>query len=142
MTILDHGYHLKKVLALRKEPEINVLQAVPVQQVVCENIYRAVASGMARTPALPSWTAGTGSGTGTGTSCRAIKMAFRGRISPEGKEGTSPQINKDSRRKGGNLRNGSNAGTSYLNCRNRLGNVGWNYLSRNYIIIFCVVFRS
>lgn len=59
-----------------------------------------------------------------------------------GKEGTSPQIHKDSRRKGGNLRNGSNAGASYLNCRNRLGNAGWNYLSRNYTIIFCVVFRS
>lgn len=34
---------------------------------------------------------------------------------------------------GGNLRNGSNAGLSYLNCRNRLRNANWNYLSANFV---------
>ena len=43
---------------------------------------------------------------------------------------------------GGSLGNGSNAGASYLNCRNRIGNENWYFLSRNYTIIFCVVFRS
>ena len=36
---------------------------------------------------------------------------------------------------GGNLRNGSNAGGSYLNLRNRLGNANWNYLACYYILI-------
>lgn len=30
---------------------------------------------------------------------------------------------------GGNLRNGSNAGSSYLNCWNRLDRTNWNYLA-------------
>lgn len=33
---------------------------------------------------------------------------------------------------GGNLRNGSNAGSSYLNLRNRLGNARWNYAAGDY----------
>ena len=33
---------------------------------------------------------------------------------------------------GGNLRNGANAGALYVNCRNRLGNENWNYLSAEY----------
>ena len=73
MTILDHGYHLKKVLALRKEPEIYVMQAVPVQQVVCENIYKALTSGMARAPVQPSWVAGACSAGTPGVSSPAIK---------------------------------------------------------------------
>ena len=50
MPILDHGFHLKKVLALRKEPEIDVMQAASVQQVAYENIYKAVTSGTVLTP--------------------------------------------------------------------------------------------
>ena len=86
MTILDHGYHLKKVLSLRKEPEIDVMQAVPVKQVVCENIYRAVNSGMARSPVRPAWVAGAGSAGVPGVTSPAIKMAFGGEF-PEGEEG-------------------------------------------------------
>jgi len=52
--MLVGGGPQQKVLALRKELEIDVMQAVPAQQVVCENIYRAVASGMARTPVRPT----------------------------------------------------------------------------------------
>ena len=33
----------------------------------------------------------------------------------------------------GNLRNRSNAGLAYVNCRNRLGNANWNYGSRNFV---------
>lgn len=32
----------------------------------------------------------------------------------------------------GNLRNRSNAGLFYVNCRNRVGNGRWNYASRDY----------
>lgn len=76
MTILDHGYHLKKVLALRKEPEIDVMQAVPVQQVVCENIYRAVTPGPVRPPVRPAWIAGVGLTGAPGISSPAIKWPF------------------------------------------------------------------
>ncbi len=53
-------------------------------------------------------------------------MAFRGE-SPEGRGAAAP--NKDLRCKGGNLRNGANAGGSYLNLTNRLGNANWNILA-------------
>ena len=76
MTILDHGYHLKKVLALRKEPEIDVMQAVPVQQVVCENIYRAVTSGTVRAPVQPTCIAGIGLPGAPGIPSPAIKWPF------------------------------------------------------------------
>ena len=33
---------------------------------------------------------------------------------------------------GGNLRNGSNAGSSYLNLRNWPGNARWNYAAGDY----------
>ena len=88
MTILDHGYHLKKVLALRKEPEIDVMQAVSVQQVVCENIYRAVPSGLARTPVHPAWVAGTGSAGVPGFTSPAIKRPCG--VNPRRGEGQSP----------------------------------------------------
>ena len=45
---------------------------------------------------------------------------------PGGKEGISPKYRGLMAH--GNLRNGSNAGSGYLNCRNRLGNANWNYL--------------
>ena len=105
--MLAGGGLQQKVLALRKEPEIDVMQAVPVQQVVCENIHRAVNSIMARTPVRPACFAGTGSGAGTGIPSPAIKRPCGGEF-PGGKEGHSPH--KDSRCRGGNLRNGSNAG--------------------------------
>ena len=85
MTILDHGYHLKKVLALRKEPEIDVMQAVLQPHPECESICRAGASGKARTPVLLSWFAGSGSGASTGPTSPAIKMAFGGEF-PEGED--------------------------------------------------------
>lgn len=88
MTILDHGYHLKKVLAIRKEPEIDVMQAVPVQQVVCENIYKAVASGMARAPVRPACIAGSGSTGVPGTASPAIKRPCG--VNPRRGEGQSP----------------------------------------------------
>lgn len=53
-------------------------------------------------------------------------MAYGGEF-PVGKEGHSPH--KDSRRRGGNLRNGSNAGVGYLNLNNTLSNENWNYLA-------------
>ena len=52
--MLVGGGPQQKVLALRKEPEIDVMQAVSVQQVVCENIYGAVTSGSVRSPVLPT----------------------------------------------------------------------------------------
>ena len=52
--MLVGGGPQQKVLALRKEPEIDVMQAVSVQQVVCENIYRAVTSGTVRPPVQPT----------------------------------------------------------------------------------------
>ena len=88
MTILDHGYHLKKVLALRKEPEIDVMQAVPVQQVVCENIYRAVTSGAVRSPVRPAWIAGPGSTGVPGFASPAIKRPCG--VNPRRGEGQSP----------------------------------------------------
>lgn len=36
----------------------------------------------------------------------------------------------------GNLRNGSNAGASNLNCRNGLGDANWNYGGYNCLNIF------
>ena len=71
--MLVGGGPQQKVLALRKEPEIDVMQAVSVQQVVCENIYRAVTSGSVRTPVLPSWIAGVGSTGVPGITSPAIK---------------------------------------------------------------------
>ena len=71
--MLVGGGPQQKVLALRKEPEIDVMQAASVQQVVCENIYRAVPSGSVRSPVLPSCIAGTGSAGVPGFSSPAIK---------------------------------------------------------------------
>ena len=71
--MLAGGGLQQKVLALRKEPEIDVMQAVSVQQVVCENIYRAVTSGMVRTPVRPTCIAGPGSAGVPGFSSPAIK---------------------------------------------------------------------
>ena len=88
MTILDHGYHLKKVLALRKEPEIDVMQAVPVQQAVRESICRAVTSGAVRAPVLPSWIAGAGSPGVPGVASPAIKRPCG--VNPRRGEGQSP----------------------------------------------------
>ena len=76
MQTLADGGPRQKVLALRKEPEIDVMQAAPVQQAVCENIYRAVSSGMARTPVRPSCIAGTGSAGVPGFTSPAIKWPF------------------------------------------------------------------
>ena len=86
--MLVGGGPQQKVLALRKEPEMDVMQAVPVQQVVCENIYRAVTSGMARAPVRPTWIAGTGSGSGPGISSPAIKRPCG--VNPRRGEGQSP----------------------------------------------------
>ena len=78
----------QKVLALRKEPEIDVMLAVSVQQVVCENIYRAVSSGAVRAPVLPAWVAGPGSGAGSGATSPAIKRPCG--VNPRRGEGQSP----------------------------------------------------
>ena len=45
---------------------------------------------------------------------------------------------------GGNLRNGANAGSAYLNCRNRLGNESWYYAACYYKNnqIYYIVFRT
>lgn len=86
--MLADGGPQQKVLALRKEPEIDVMQAVPVQQVVCENIYRAVASGMARAPVRPTCFAGTGSSGVPGVTSPAIKRPFG--VNPRRGEGQSP----------------------------------------------------
>ena len=71
--MLADGGLPQKVLALRKEPEIDVMQAVPMQQAVCENIYRAVTSGSVRAPVRPPWIAGVGSPGVPGISSPAIK---------------------------------------------------------------------
>ena len=71
--MLVGGGPKQKVLALRKEPEIDVIQAVSMQQVVCENIYRAVSSGAVRAPVLPTWFAGSGSTGVPGFTSPAIK---------------------------------------------------------------------
>ena len=71
--MLVGGGPQQKVLALRKEPEIDVMQAVSVQQVVCENIYRAVTSGAVRAPVRPACIAGTGSTGVPGFASPAIK---------------------------------------------------------------------
>lgn len=42
---------------------------------------------------------------------------------------------------GGNLRDGSNAGSAYLNCRNRLDRTNWNYLACN-CHFYCVAFHT
>ena len=52
--MLVGGGPQQKVLVLRKEPEIDAMREASMQQVVCENIYRAVSSGMARAPVQPS----------------------------------------------------------------------------------------
>ena len=44
----------------------------------------------------------------------------------EEKEGISPKYRGLMAH--GNLRNGSNDGPAYVNCRNSLGNANWNYL--------------
>ena len=84
--MLVGGGPQQKVLALRKEPEIDVMQAVPVQQVVCENIYRAGASGLVRARVRRACIAGAGLVTGAGFACRAIKRPV-GVNFPEGKRG-------------------------------------------------------
>ena len=71
--MLVGGGPQQKVLALRKEPEIGVMREVPVQQAVCENMYRAVTSGTVRTPVRPSWIAGPGSAGVPGLASPAIK---------------------------------------------------------------------
>lgn len=86
--MLVGGGPRQKVLALRKEPEINVMQAASVQQVVCENIYRAVASGTVRAPVLPACIAGSGSGAGAGAASPAIKRPCG--VNPRRGEGQSP----------------------------------------------------
>ena len=86
--MLVGGGPQQKVRVLRKEPEIDVMQAVSVQQVVCENVYRAVPSGLARTPVLPTCIAGTGSGAGAGFTSPAIKRPCG--VNPRRGEGQSP----------------------------------------------------
>ena len=86
--MLVGGGPQQKVLALRREPEIDVMQAVLVQQVACENIYRAVSSGTVRTPDPPTWIAGPGSGAGTGSTSPAIKRPCG--VNPRRGEGQSP----------------------------------------------------
>lgn len=54
-----------------------------------------------------------------GPSSPAIDPEVVGGEFSEGKEGLSPKYMR-SHGAGGNLRNGSNAGSAYLNCRNRL----------------------
>ena len=86
--MLVGGGPQQKVLALRKEPEIDVIQAVSVQQVVCENIYRAVTSGTVRPPVQPACIAGTGSAGVPGISSPAIKRPCG--VNPRRGEGQSP----------------------------------------------------
>lgn len=45
---------------------------------------------------------------------------------PGGKEGISPK--NRGLMAHGNLRNASNSGPAYVNCRNSLRNANWNYL--------------
>ena len=86
--MLVGGGPQQKVLALRRELETDVMQAVSVQQVVCENIYRAVASGVARSPVRPAWIAGTGSTGVPGITSPAIKRPCG--VNPRRGEGQSP----------------------------------------------------
>ena len=86
--MLVGGGPQQKVLALRKEPEIDVMRAVPVQQAVRESIYKAVPSGLVRTPVLPAWIAGTGSTGVPGVSSPAIKRPCG--VNPRRGEGQSP----------------------------------------------------
>ena len=123
MRIPDHGIRRQKDQVPLRGAVIDVMQEEQLQLQDFVSIYRAGTSGSARTPVRLPWIAGTGLGTGAGFAPPAIK-AFGGEF-PGGKEGYSPH--KDSRCIGGNLRNGSNAGSAYLNCRNRIGNENWNY---------------
>ena len=86
-TLADGGLP-QKVRVLRKEPEIDVMQAVPMQQVVCENIYRAVASGSVRAPVRPACFAGSGSTGVPGIASPAIKRPCG--VNPRRGEGQSP----------------------------------------------------
>ena len=52
--MLVGGGPQQKVLALRKEPEIDVMQAVSMQQVEHESIYKAGTSGVVRARVLRS----------------------------------------------------------------------------------------
>ena len=86
--MLVGGGPQQKVLALRKEPEIDVMRAVPVQQAVRESIYKAVTSGLVRTPVLPAWVAGPGSTGVPGFPSPAIKRPCG--VNPRRGEGQSP----------------------------------------------------
>ena len=71
--MLADGGLPQKVLALRKALAIDVMRAVPIQQVEHESIFRAVTSGVARAPVRPSWLAGFGSPGVPGVASPAIK---------------------------------------------------------------------
>ena len=106
-TLADGGLP-QKVLALRRELEIDVMQAVSVQQVVCENIYRAGTSGPVRTPVRPSWIAGSGSAGVPGTASPAIKWPSG--VNPRRGEGRQPLIRTCGAREAVSF--GSGAGTA------------------------------
>ena len=86
--MLVGGGPQQKVLALRRELETGVMQAVSSQQVVRENIYRAVSSGTVRTPVLPSCLAGAGLAGVPGITSPAIKRPCG--VNPRRGEGQSP----------------------------------------------------
>lgn len=90
MLILAHGFHLQKVRQIHKDSQICYTLAVKLH-LECENIYKAVVSGIGRLLARRSWIAGAGLAGRTGITSAAIKKRSLGGEFPLGKRG-SPLI--------------------------------------------------
>ena len=77
MLILAYGFRLQKVRQIHKASQICYMLAVKLH-LECENIYKAVISGMGRVLALRACLAGTGLSGRTGISSAAIKKRSLG----------------------------------------------------------------
>lgn len=124
-----HGLQRPSEQAIRKAGATDAT-LVAKTHLEAERILGAVISGMGRMLALCACIAGTGSAGRAGTSSAAIKIRSSG-VNFRRKEGIAPDTTGTIKRTygaRGNLRNGSNAGSVYVNCRNRLDRANWNYL--------------
>ena len=77
MLILAHGFHLQKVRQIHKASQIWYTLVVKLH-LECENIYKAVFSGMGRLPARRACIAGTGLTGRPGIPSAAIKKRSLG----------------------------------------------------------------
>ena len=139
-----HGIRLLRDQGSRRAWATDAMLADQLPLRECANGFRAVISGLARTRALRAWFAGAAFRMPGGTASPAIDPEVVGGEFSEGKEGISPKYMR-SHGAGGNLRNGSNAGSAYLNCRNGLSHAWWSCLACNCLSISkktCTVFRE